>query len=118
MNFNNFGENIFFGFISNGGQNYVVFHWPKKFAKVTEYIESVLVLNKAKLPDFIVQFIFRYVENTYFSEQWWKYLSDDNKNFIASLASSMQQYGYPLNVENRKLVYWKNIEIKKNFSYA
>lgn len=115
--FNFFGENLFFGFISNGGQNYVVFHWPKKYTKVTNYIESILTLNKSELPNFIVQFIFRYVENTYFSEKWWNSLSNEDKNFIVSLASDMQQYGYPLKVENRNLVNWQNIKIKKHFSY-
>lgn len=112
---NFFGENLFFGIISKGGRNHFVFHWPSKFEKVTKYMGSVLNLNKFKLPDFLVQFSFRYVENTYFSEKWWNDLSIRNKKFISKLAFDMQQYGYPLIVEGRKLVDWKNIKIRKKY---
>lgn len=113
--FNFFGENLFFGFISRGGRNYFIFHWPSKFDKVTEYIESVLNFNKVHLPDFLVQFIFNYVENTYFSESWWKNLKSEDKYFVTNLAYGQQPYGQPLRVKNLKVVNWKNIKIHKNY---
>jgi hypothetical protein len=51
-----------------------------------------LAKNGRVLANLLVQFIFAYIENTYFSGAWWESLSEINREHIAKLATMSNPY--------------------------
>lgn len=70
--------------------------WPRQFDKCNAFISSLLHHEPANIPSLLIEFCFAYVENTYFSHEWWTKLQDANKRHIERLASIPVQYGLPL----------------------
>ena len=59
--------------------------WPAQFAKCGEFMESLLSYESASIPSVLTELYFRYVENTYFSLDWWSSLPPENQERITKL---------------------------------
>ena len=59
--------------------------WPAQFAKCGEFMESLLSYESKSIPSVLTELFFRYVENTYFSLEWWSSLPPENQERIANL---------------------------------
>src|SRR5260370_26587189 len=57
-----------------------------------QFVESLLKNETRKLASLLVQFMFAYVENTYFSAQWWESLSDFARRHLNALAAISNPY--------------------------
>lgn len=111
-------QNLFYGIISSNEKHYLVFHWLRKHALVTDYIESILNLKESLLTSFLVQFMFNYVENTFFSEIWWESLAVEVQNYLTNLAFKPFAYGKRLDFKKVDLVKWNNLNIEEKIIHA
>ncbi len=59
--------------------------WPAEFAKCGEFMESLLSYESESIPSVLTELYFRYVENTYFSLDWWSSLPPENQERITKL---------------------------------
>jgi hypothetical protein len=113
-----FLQNLFFGIATNNNKHFIIIHWPKEFNLINKYVMSILDLKGESLPSFLVQKMFYFVENTYFSEVWWRKLDSKTKDYLTSLAYEPFAYNKPLNFKNLKIVDWNNIQIVKRIDNA
>jgi hypothetical protein len=75
-----------FGIEATADGGAAVFTWRTSDAAPNQFVQSLLANDKRKLPHLLVQFIFAFIENTYFSEDWWNSLSPVNRDHLATLA--------------------------------
>ena len=54
-------------------------------------------LEQTRLPAFLVQLMFAYLENTYFSEWWWDTLSASQKAHVVGLVRTEPSY-FPVDI--------------------
>ncbi|EPW5277193.1 SEC-C domain-containing protein [Yersinia enterocolitica] len=72
-----------------------VFSWPKSFTCCTKFIQSLIELPEDEVASTIIDMIFSYSENVYFSSNWWNGLDIAYKNMIIHMANKVQ-YSKPL----------------------
>ncbi|MFM4854985.1 YecA family protein [Aeromonas caviae] len=102
-----FVENIAVNTLNTKDGYALVFSWPKIFTKCTEFAYSLTSINHSDLPSKLVELIFSYIENTYFSINWFNKLDDNKKTLIESMARRSIQYGEPVKFSNYEYTNWK-----------
>jgi hypothetical protein len=85
-------EPLLFGVVAVPCGGVVALIWPPGTNAPRAFVESLLRQDVEKLPGFLTQFMFAYVENTYFSDAWWKSLSLNARRHLASLAAMTNAY--------------------------
>jgi hypothetical protein len=68
-----------FGIVTTHDGGAAVFCWRASEPIPGLFVKSLLAKKRERLPHLLVQFIFAYIENTYFSETWWDSLSEVNR---------------------------------------
>lgn len=92
----------------------IVFSWPDEAVIISHFIDSLLKFPRDRLPDILVQFMFAYVENTYFSSEWWNSISEDKKRHIALLAANLNPYYGTIDYSLSGLVPWRITKISRH----
>ena len=59
------------------------------------------------LPGLLVQFMFAYVENTFFSPIWWRSLAEEDRSHVGALARMPNAYYTGFSYVPRQLVPWQ-----------
>lgn len=105
-------ETLLFGIvpISSGGA--CVMTWLNSEKAPRDFVNSLLKSNEENLPNVLVQFMFAFVENTYFSEKWWKTLSFGMQNHIESLATMGNPYYEDFHYSYSTIIPWEVTDIK------
>ena len=85
-------QELRFGVVATGDGGAIVFSWRACDTAPNRFVQTLLAKGRQKLSSLVVQFIFAYVENTYFSNTWWESLSMGNRDHIASLAAMGNAY--------------------------
>ena len=85
-------ESMPFGVVAMPDGGAVVLMWPEEQNAPRLFVESMLSRGVERLPSLLVQFIFAYVENTFFSSRWWQSLSEADRLHLASLAGIGNAY--------------------------
>jgi hypothetical protein len=85
-------QELLFGLVATADGGAAVFTWRAGDSAPGRFVQSLLAREKRKLPSLIVQFIFAYIENTYFSSAWWDSLSRVNRGHIEGLAGIGNAY--------------------------
>ncbi len=101
-----FVENISVNTLITKSGYSLVFSWPKGFRKCSEFIDSLLSIDLKKLPSMLIELIFSYIENSYFSLEWFDGLSKNKKDMIESMARNAKQYGEPVVFSNYEYTNW------------
>lgn len=70
----------------------LVFSWHESFSNTTSFFKSLLTVDDADLPSVMVELLFTYIENTYFSDVWWNSLDDPKQSRVRQLASIPMAY--------------------------
>jgi hypothetical protein len=96
-----------FGIVATADGGAAVFVWQAEDTAPQQFIESLLKRDNRRLPSLIVQFIFAYIENTYFSDCWWESLSGVDREHIESLAGIGDAYYTDFSYSFSKLVPWE-----------
>lgn len=109
-----FIENIAVNTLNTKDGHSLVFSWPKEFTKCTEFIDSLLNVKHEKLPSMLIGLIFSYIENTYFSKNWYRALGKDKKEMIESMARKPNQYGEPVIFSNYEYTGWQVNDVIRN----
>ena len=106
-------DGLMFGIVSIPTGGAVVFSWLSKFKLCNEFMESLLNIPKDDIPSIIIEFVFGYVENTYFSQSWWDSLDQAKRDRITMLASIPYLYGRYLKYSRMKFTNWQITNITK-----
>lgn len=104
-------ESLPFGVIATPEGGAVIFTWRNGETAPERFVQSMLQKGKQLLPSLIVQFIFAYVENTYFSGRWWESLSDREREHLTTLAEVSNAYYTDIRYSSAKFVPWEIIDI-------
>jgi len=85
-------QELLFGVVATAGGGAVVFGWRDCDVAPSRFVQSLLAKERQRLPSLVVQFIFAYVENTYFASDWWESLSRVDQEHIENLAAMGNPY--------------------------
>lgn len=91
--------------IQDGGA--VVFSWHSKDIASNAFMNSLNKISRKLLPNILVQFMFAYVENTFFSKDWWNSLGNEQQTHIKKLAGIFNPYYQKIEYVNDVFVPWK-----------
>jgi hypothetical protein len=107
-------ESLLFGMAVTDAGGAAVFTWSDKEAAPRAFVDSMLKNSADQLPSILVQFMFTYIENTFFSGRWWDSLSNLHQGHLAALARISNPYYGSFQFLQSKLVPWKitNISIR------
>lgn len=76
-------EYIFFNCIAYEGKGAFIFSWlPEHNNYCSKFIDSLLSLDEAQIPNALVRFCYSFSENTWSTPSWWEALSKDTQNSI------------------------------------
>jgi len=105
-------ESLLYGIVpvSTGGA--LVMTWLNGEIAPQNFVNSLLKISEEYLPSVLVQFMFAYVENTYFSAKWWKTLSEKVQNHIGSLATMGNPYYEDFRYSHSVIIPWEVTDIK------
>lgn len=78
-------EYLVFNAFSSNGKGFVVFSWLKKAKIIDEFIQSLLSINNSEMYSHLVSFFFSSAENSFISPDWWRGLSNIQRNKIEEL---------------------------------
>jgi hypothetical protein len=67
-----------------------------------------------EIPSLLIEFMFAYVENTYFSKDWWDSLEQTKRDRLKHLAVLFSGYGGFWRYSRMKFTNWKVTNIKKD----
>jgi hypothetical protein len=97
---------LLFGVVVVPGGGAVVLIWPAGANAPRAFVESLMNQGVENLPGLLTQFMFAYVENTYFSDSWWKSLSQRERHHLTSLAGITNAYYTKFNYLTSKFTPW------------
>lgn len=80
-------QELMFGLVAASDGGAAVFAWREGESAPQRFVESLLNKEKRLLPSLITQFMFAYIENTYFATRWWESLSMANREHLEALAN-------------------------------
>ncbi|MGH9629267.1 MAG: hypothetical protein ACRD7E_13185, partial [Bryobacteraceae bacterium] len=100
-------EPLFFGMSASDSEGTAVFGWRSEHAAPQRFVKSLLDRDHDRLPDSIVQFMFAYIENTYFSSDWWESLNARQREAVAADAVNPNPYYVPPPFDGDALVPWR-----------
>ncbi len=96
-----------FGIVASSEGGAAIFVWRRGETAPQGFIESLLRRDRRILPSLIVQFMFAYIENTYFSDKWWWSLSQVNRDQLECLAGIGNAYYTDFSYSSSKFVPWE-----------
>jgi hypothetical protein len=100
-------ESLMFGMAAREAGGAAVFTWLRKDPAPEAFIKSLLQKKEGLLPSILVQFMFTFIENTFFSARWWDSLSGMHQGHLATLARISNPYYGSFQFLQSKLVPWK-----------
>jgi hypothetical protein len=109
-----FVENIAINTLSTEDGFALVFTWPSQFTKCALFIDSLLSIEHQLLPSRLVELIFSYIENSYFSMDWLNGLGDEQRVAIESMARKSIQYGEAVEFTNNEYTNWQVTGVQRN----
>ncbi len=107
---------LYVGVVPWTGGGAVVLVWRPGHSAVERFIGDLRSLRWDELPSVIVQFIFAYIENTYFSAQWWTSLSDAEKAHVRDLATMGDPYYTKWHYRPRLDVPWTVVRVSNTWA--
>lgn len=84
----------------------LVFTWLPEYNLCADLAESLLKLNREHLSSRVIELLFAYLENIYFSDVWLDSLSEQSRKAIEGLARMPTHYGSPLAFSGNSYVDW------------
>jgi hypothetical protein len=78
-------EGLIFGTLTTLAGSAFVFSWPTAHKKCSYFVKKMINIG-TDLPSYLIEFMFWYVENTFFSQAWWTSLTTKQQERIAELA--------------------------------
>jgi hypothetical protein len=105
-------ERLHLGVVRDGvDSGAVVLQWRDEDRAPERFASELLALPVNSLPGMLVQFMFAYIENTYFSKVWWDLLAPEQKQHISALATMGNPYYVPWNYLDDIPVPWEEVRV-------
>jgi hypothetical protein len=107
-------QGLSFGVLATENGGAVAFSWRRADTAVSQFIASLCDQPPESISSVLVEFMFAYVSNTYFSSEWWEGLAGDQQRRLRGLAGTSIQYGRPVNYSGSRHVGWTQIETARS----
>lgn len=107
-------EPLFVGTVPTPDGGAIVFSWLARHTAPRRFIESLLALPHSAVPSTIVQILFAYLSNTYFSPAWWVSLTTAQRGRIGELAAITNAYYQEIPYTNERLIGWEITEVRRS----
>jgi hypothetical protein len=85
-------QSLYFGPVKSQQGGVWVFLWRPEDDAPRRFLEDIQKVPREFLPNMLVQFMFAYVENTFFSIEWWESLSSQAQEHLIRLARMGNPY--------------------------
>lgn len=105
-------ESLPFGLVATSDGGAVVFIWRPGEAAPQLFLESLFRKGNQNLPSLLVQVLFAYVENTYFSARWWESLPVAPRDHLTALAGIANPYYTDIHYSLSTLVPWEITQVQ------
>ncbi len=102
---------------TDAGGVVVLIWWPTDDAPA-RFVADLEQLPLDDLPSVLAQFMFAYVENTYFAKAWWDSLAKRLQARVASLACMPNPYYGGWGYIQDRLVPWQITSVTRNYEAA
>jgi len=93
----------------------VVLTWRRGLPHLERFITELKRVPRERLPAVLVQLMFAYIENTYFSAVWWDSLEDKQREHIRWLAGIEPYCSTPFDYIDNLPVPWKILSVSESF---
>lgn len=103
---------ILFGPVGTPQGATIVFNWPAAERPAQQFMDSLMEVEAQELPRLITQLSFFYLENTFFSQQWWNSLSKEDQTIVFQLASNVNPYYQHSSLSKSLDVPWTSLSTK------
>lgn len=103
-----------FGIVATPEGGAAVFLWKSGQAAPEAFVDSLLRKGNERLPSLIVQFMFAYIENTYFSDEWWWSMPQIHRDHLESLAAISNAYYADFNYSYWRFVPWEVLSVVRD----
>ena len=105
-------ETMLFSVVTTSDGLSLVLTWPTVQRAPRRWVESVLSRGRHRLASLLVQFMFAYLENTYFSFNWWTSLAEAERRHVSSLALMGNAYYTAFKYRDVALVSWELLDAR------
>ncbi len=85
-------QRLYLGVVRVAGGGAVVLVWRTEDRAPVSFVSELRGLPAEILSATLAQFMFAYIENSYFSSAWWRSLSDEHKEHVRTLATIGNPY--------------------------
>jgi hypothetical protein len=109
---------LYFGSIRTERGGVLVFLWRPEYDAPRRFLEDFQRLQLEHLPSMLVQFMFAYIENTFFAAEWWESLSESIKEHLVGLARMGNPYYSDWKYIPDRFVPWRVTKIASTYSAA
>ncbi|MBW2307029.1 MAG: SEC-C domain-containing protein [Deltaproteobacteria bacterium] len=106
-------ESLLYGVVPVPEGGAVVMTWLSRETAPRLFVNSLLKEGNRRLPSLLVQFMFAYVENTYFSGAWWESLNIADRQHIELLAGLSNAYYTYFDYSLSQIVPWEVMEVAR-----
>jgi hypothetical protein len=104
-------QRLYLGVVRASGGGAVVLLWRSEDPAPASFTSDLRKMPEEKLSGILIQFMFAYIENSYFSATWWQSLSDEHKRHVRKLATMGNPYYASLEYVPELPVPWRIIYI-------
>ena len=108
-------ERIYVAVVSSNGGGPVVFTWRRGLEQFERFITELKRLRRDVLPSVLVQMMFAYIENTYFSAKWWDSLGENHREHIRWLAGIEPYCRTPFEYMENLPVPWRILSLSESW---
>jgi hypothetical protein len=91
----------------------ILLSWQSSSLVIRNFVDQIINLPQDTVVHFIVQYIFKHLENTFFSSDWWNNMSPEIQKHMTSLATISNPYYSRTEFFQNIEIPWQVIEIKK-----
>ena len=85
-------ESLMCSVVPYDGDTAFVLTWPSSQIAPRRFLESVLKVENRFVPSILIQFLFMYIGNTFFSAKWWESLNEEQRGWIQRAARVSNAY--------------------------
>ena len=103
-------EPIYVAVVTAGEGGAVVLTWRRDMPVLARFIDAVKRMSHGVLPGILVQLMFAYIENTYFSATWWQSLNEEQRRQVGRLAH-IEPYYTPFEYMEDFSVPWQIVAV-------
>lgn len=91
----------------------ILFSHPRGAVAPERFVRSLEERPPGRIASTVVQVFFGYIENTFFSEEWWSRLRPMQQRHVRMLAGTTRSYGSPVPLIASDLVGWRGCEFSR-----